>query len=300
VSDPGIRAAALAVDLLLIIALIIWRGARDPSKADEDTVTGASTKLRTAVFKIPKEGWALIVSVAVALSYAVIYLIYFQFYVSFGLRPSDVGLSRTRLLEESIIGIVLTPVRVLRSEWVLVVTVAIAAIIVRTLITLRRTSSDENRFGGRTSSRELRSTFVAAFVIMICVLTVTGTIGLARDLRRLGNDVRKDGHIVVATVRSRGPADIYSPVFDVQAIPVDVSPKKDADMPQMTARCLFYLGESSGEAIIFDVRRELVVRLPTSDYVFTTHPAVVDYEDGRLPAGCASNEGNKADQSDPG
>ena len=50
-------------------------------------------QVASGIAKLPKELTALIVAAVAFVNYSALYYVYFQFYVSFGLRPSDVGLS---------------------------------------------------------------------------------------------------------------------------------------------------------------------------------------------------------------
>ena len=82
-------------------------------------------------------------------------------------------------------------------------------------------------------------------------------------------------------------------MFDFQAIPADVIVGADAVTPPITPGCGLFLGQSDGQAVVFDVRRELIVRIPSADMIIVTHPNVGNYDDERLPPRCLSNEGNQ-------
>lgn len=219
------------------------------------------------------------------LAYAMLYFAYFQFYVSFGLRPSDVGLTRIRLLEESLIGLVLVPFVTVFNRWHLLVVIIALALLVRLAFS-------KIGDGAVPGVRELTATAVVVFMASLLIFVASGYVDLVVRSRELGNEARRDGRVVIADVGRRGG--LYLPYLDVQAVPVDVAIPDSPLHPRLTRGCTFYLGQSDSQAVIVDVRRETVVRLPLDDLQITLHPAVRNYRDERLPSRCASNEGNEA------
>ena len=63
---------------------------------------------------------------------------------------------------------------------------------------------------------------------------------------------------------------------------------------QFTEGCTLYLGASASHAVLYDVRRETVIRVPLLGSILVTHPARVRYNNAFLPEACTSNEGNEA------
>lgn len=210
-------------------------------------------------------------------AYALLYLAYFQFYAPFGLRPSDVGLSRTRLVEESLLGLVLVPYGEVRAHpWALVLVVG-AVVVGRVVWEVSRTRK-------APPHRELAATAVVAVLVFVLSATVGGYVGLVVEARALGDDVRQDGRIVVSWVNRRTV--VYLPYLDVQAIPVEVVGGDAATRPALTPGCTVYLGRADGTAVLLDVPRREVVRLPLDGVTLVFRPALRDHEDERLPRHC--------------
>jgi hypothetical protein len=241
-----------------------------------DSLIKLSQKLRA----LSKEQWALIVAVATVLSYAALYFAYFQFYVSFGLRPADVGLTRLRLLEESLIALLFLPFALILKHWIL----ALVIVTVVAILTI---------LWGRFRKRPWRDSVAALlmiFAITLVPLTLYGYFQLVGDARDRGDAVRRNGEIVVTWVNRR--YSIYLPYLDVQAIPVDVVEPTNLIGPTLISGCILYLGQSDDQAVLYDVRRRTVIRFSVSDVVLVTHPALKNYPGQSLPKRCLAEEGN--------
>lgn len=241
---------------------------------------------------LSKELWALLLTTLIAANYAALYYAYYQFYVSFGLRPADVGLTRLRLLQESLIGVFLSPLTLIERFAVPIMFIAAGALAVRAtywLLRERRTKP----LSARRSVLEAAATIFVAFVAVLVWLVIFAYIDLARYARDLGNSVRRDGHIVVSTVTRGLPT--YRPVADFLAIPADLITKEDAPSAPVTAGCILYLGQTETHVVVFDVRKRLIVRSPVGEVVVVTHPALKEYPGERLPERCLPDVGNRVE-----
>jgi hypothetical protein len=257
--------------------------------ASDDVVAAFVARTWRFVRGRSKEQIAAGVGALGLLSYAALYFAYFQFYVSFGLRPSEVGLSRVRLVEESIIGLVLVPYALARAYVGQLCAAIVGVVVVRAAVRAVRRRS----VVGLRALREHAATALVTAVVLLVVAGGVGYVRLVRDARSLGNEVRREGRIVVSWVNRR--TDIYLPYLDLQAIPVDVVGPEPTAGEAVTDGCALYLGRADGLFVLFDVRRDVVVRLPADGLELTTHPNLRPYTDERLPARCLSDDGNEAE-----
>jgi len=217
-------------------------------------------------------------------AYALLYVVYFQFYTSFGLSPSDVGLTRVRLLEESLIGFLLVPFSWIQENWHWVAFVLAVTVGVRLLLCLTKI------WIGNWFTESL-ATGVVVFVLICATAFAKGYLQSLHDARTLGSDVRKEGFIVTDWVHHR--PDSYYPYLQLRAIPVDVHGAPPDVI--LTSGCTLYLGASDKHVVMFDVRRQTVVRLRVDSVDMTLHPALHNYVDERLPVRCLDDTGNKAE-----
>jgi hypothetical protein len=229
-----------------------------------------------------KEQWALVVVAVPAVSYSLLYFAYFQFYVSLGLRPSDVGLTRLRMLQESLIGLVLVPAGLIVTHALLLLAALICTAVIW-IVVWRFLHEDDVPW------HDVLATLLVVAVGLVALLGIVGYGRLVHDLRSISRDVTRDGRIIVSSVSHRG--DLYWPYLDVQALPVDLAGPGAADLT-VTRGCTLYLGQAEGQAVLLDVRTETIVRAPVADLIIVTHPAVKNYPYEHLPPECASNEGN--------
>lgn len=230
----------------------------------------------------------VMLAVLSVVSYAFQYLIYVQFYSSFGLRPRDVGLDRLRLAEESVIGLITSPYAIARVYAWLIAVVVVVAVVLWSIFLLRT--------GRPLRWPELASTAVVAALACLLVVVAYTYGDLLQDARRLGNEVRSDGRIIVSWMYEVD--DYRLPSLDIVAIPADVRRSDSATEP-VTPGCTLFLGQSLDQAILHDVRRDAVVRVPVDGLDLTTHPALRHYDDERLPEGCTSDEGNRVSARNP-
>ncbi|HVF03836.1 MAG TPA: hypothetical protein VNA20_03265 [Frankiaceae bacterium] len=247
-----------------------------------DLVVRVGRSLRS----LGKEGIAALVALLVTVNYAALYFAYFQFYVSFGLSPGDVGHTRTKLLQESTLGMV---ARLFwASQWRADVVAASLAGTAIVAFVLRRRAGD----GARPRREDVAGTLLVGVVVACAVLLASAYAEAARTARALGNEVRRHGHIVIATVRRPAPADgdgkdpLYLPMLDMRAVPVAVVPKKDTALPALTDGCLLLLGQADDQVVLFDYSRRAVVRIPAGDVSVVTYPALRDFPGERLPVSC--------------
>ena len=91
-------------------------------------------QVTSGIAKLPKELTALIVAAVAFVNYSALYYVYFQFYVSFGLRPSDVGLYHgPRMLQESLLGVLLLPYTLAARHPDRLLAIVLGALLVRLL-----------------------------------------------------------------------------------------------------------------------------------------------------------------------
>ena len=231
-----------------------------------------------------KEQVFAVAALASLSAYALLYFAYFQFYTSFGLHPGDVGLTRVRLLEEALIGLLLVPVSHLQESWIGITQILVIAVVVRLLLMVG------TEFHPGAWLAEVAATVLVGLVIISAWLGGHSYVQLVHEARNLGYDVRRSGQIIVDWVHFR--PNLYYPYLEIRAIPVDVQ-GAPADLT-MTTGCTLYLGQSDKEIAVFDVRRETVIRLPADKVNITLHPALKNYDDERLPVRCQDDSGNKA------
>jgi hypothetical protein len=217
-------------------------------------------------------------------SYAMLYIAYFQFYASFGLRPGDVGLTRVRLLQESTVALVVLPLGRLMMHWRWVAA-GLTVTGVAAVVALAR-----RKCQGRVLLLRLVEVQVTAFLLTLLILAIVGYVAMVYEARSLGAAVGGEGKLISGWVtNTRG---LYLPNLDVQALPVDIIRPADAPPLKFQPECTLYLGQSDSYAVLFDVRQEKVIRLPLDGLTLVTYPGMKPYPGEQLPPACASNEGN--------
>lgn len=279
-----------------------------------------------------KEVIGLLVVFVPAISYSLLYVAYFQFYSFFGLRPADVGLDRTRLLQESLLGPFVFPLGVLVVHWqpALLLLVALAVM------------SAIGGVGNGLGSAALREAPAGAALGLIVIWAASAVYGygyLVVESNRLGREVFEQGRVLPSLVLSDPSSGLYMPLIDVQALSARVTAPDGQDLHLVTspssastptspstatsatasptpapsvasttaasapadttvakerfsADCLIYLGRTETTYVLFDVRYEKVVRIFAEDAVVTVNPRAKNFAGGRLPHRCIDNSGN--------
>lgn len=276
-----------------------------------------------------KEVIGLLVVFVPAISYSLLYVAYFQFYSFFGLRPADVGLDRTRLLQESLLGPFVFPLGVLVVHWqpALLLLVALAVM------------SAIGGVGNGLGSAALREAPAGAALGLIVIWAASAVYGygyLVVESNRLGREVFEQGRVLPSLVLSDPSSGLYMPLIDVQALPARVTAPDGQDLHLVTSPssvstpmapptptsatptpapseasssssapadttavkerfspdCLIYLGRTETTYVLFDVRYEKVVRIFAEDAVVTVNPRAANFARGRLPHRCIDNSGN--------
>ncbi|MBK8076104.1 MAG: hypothetical protein IPK24_11180 [Kineosporiaceae bacterium] len=151
-----------------------------------------------------KEVIGLLVVFVPAISYSLLYVAYFQFYSFFGLRPADVGLDRTRLLQESLLGPFVFPLGVLVVHWqpALLLLVALAVM------------SAIGGVGNGLGSAALREAPAGAALGLIVIWAASAVYGygyLVVESNRLGREVFEQGRVLPSLVLSDPSSGLYMP-----------------------------------------------------------------------------------------
>jgi len=261
--------------------------ARPQSRESRGCFYFAVSWLWNLIRSIPNPVLTLLLGIVVFLNYLALYVVYYQFYVGFGLRPADVGLSKVRLLQESIAGALLFPATAASRHHVYVFTgfclVLAAAVISWLVCAMPR----PHQWMSRVVFRELLACVFLALLASFIVLLADGYRYAGVQANQLGKEVRKDGKIVIAWVWPGGNSDL--PLLDVQAIPADVVATKGSELPELTNGCVLYLGQANAQAILYDVRRQKVALISTADATIAVRPNSEDnnkYPNSALPKNC--------------
>jgi hypothetical protein len=217
-----------------------------------------------------KEQWLGIVALATALSYALLYFGYFQFYAVFGLHPAEVGLDKLHLLQQSLLGPLILPIfLILHAEEnpiALLPLILIFFLVVDAFVYCR-----SRRLDRKATIRELCATALLGVVVGWVVLLASGYYDLVTTSQSMGVEVRKHGMLFPSLVyQGKG---LMVPFLDAQAVAVDVTfTSKDAYQPKLSSGCVIYLGSSDGIAILYDFTTKEVARVNVKDVDLVTHP----------------------------
>jgi hypothetical protein len=203
----------------------------------------------------PIQDWLvklLPVGILGGVAYAVVHLTYVQFYAKFGLLPEEVGIGRTEMLSQALVGPVVA---------VLTYGVFITAVVTAVLAFTRQlTLGSFLRWAGVCAA-------VACLMLFGFMAVRAGQVG-ARAVDQ-GESVR--------TVYLGFPL-VSVPLLDTRALPVSVQWKDTKKTPAALTGgtgCMFYLGQAGDRAVLYDVKHRRVVRFDASDAVILT---------SRLPA----------------
>lgn len=231
------------------------------------------------------KGWLSVAGAVAVVFYAILRLAYVQFYLPLGLRPEDVGLGKTELLTQALVGpavffvlLVLAVIVVLALALVwLVWNMFYVEAIFRLLKPLfakwpKLTSRWQQRSVKqqlRRASRQMRRFFVPLVVVITLASFGWTAYMLYNNAERAGERVKRGQNVHNVAVRI-GPVRI--PLLEVRAAPVTVY-WKSKEVPtyfdDAPVGCLMYIGESGEKVILFNVLDDSVVRFGAGDAVFS-------------------------------
>ena len=151
-----------------------------------------------------REQWLAAVAILTAVSYSALYVAYFQFYVSLGLRPADVGLTKLRLLQESLIALLLLPITrtVFMHPQFLLIALPVTA--VATVLTGRRRG-----FTRAVLAERLAGALLSVTLLVGSALGVYGYVRMVYDASMLGDAVASDGYLTPSWTSNLGWPDIW-------------------------------------------------------------------------------------------
>ncbi len=190
------------------------------------------------------------------LFYAVLRTAYSNFYNEAGIEPEDVGLGKTELLAQAVTG-----------------PVVIVLVYSMVYIPLMRwsTKSKKGKATGASAPRYIVRA-VGLAVLAVVVLMFLASHKLTSEMKD-GNAART-GHLNLYFFQL--------PLLQIWALPVDLAPGDDKPLPpELTdTSCMFYLGESEGTGVLYDVKNERAVRFKTDSVIITTsrEPELLDRE----------------------
>jgi hypothetical protein len=193
-------------------------------------------------------------------------------------------------LQESIIGVLLFPIPTAIAHLGWTIAVLVGVLLARALLWIW--PQHHPSLTPVQIIKECGATLVVTALVSYAVLLTWSYGELRTEASQLGKLVRGRG-VILASWVNRGKTE--RPVLDLLALPADIIVKKDAHLPTLTPECVLYLGQADGQAVLFDARQDLLVRLSLSDFTIVTHPRVDSYELDRqnpklhrLTANCSS------------
>lgn len=195
--------------------------------------------------------------------YAMLRLAYVQFYTSLGLLPEDVGIGRTELLAQAIVGPAVIG---------LVYSIILSGVLATVLLSLGRLTVVAFLKCGAAS-------LAVAFLLTFLVVSARAY--------RAGMDVVNSGRSVRTVFLPLGV--LHLPILDIRALPVAVEWKDPSHTPAVLmngTECMFYLGEAGTKSVLYDVRTRTVVRLESADVIVVT-----SREPDHLPERCTDSHG---------
>lgn len=179
--------------------------------------------------------------------YAVLRLAYVQFYSKLGLLPEEVGIGRTEILSQAIVGPIVVGVTY---------SVFLAALLSVTLLIMRvLTWRTLLQWGGLALATAFLATFALIYVQADHV--ATSVVEDGKSVRTIFLDLRL----------------VRVPLLDVRALPVSVE-WKDPDNVPLALRdgtdCMFYVGQGDDTAILYSVKTRRAIRFRVTDAVILT------------------------------
>jgi hypothetical protein len=171
-------------------------------------------------------------AIAAAVAYGLLYVAYEQFYRRFGISPADVGIGKTELLSQSIVG----PVLLLVLSILVTIIFLTMALAIPTLMDLP--SRKRGQHMKASFDRALRTIEGIRLRRLLVVVVALWTIGLTLRLMitssEFGSDVVRRGERI-----NTNHLDVWLfqlPLLDIRAIPVEVVWHKAASQPAQLRR----------------------------------------------------------------
>jgi hypothetical protein len=266
--------------------------AREQNVADlEGSVPSTTQALNAASDEEPTtsiiarvgKGLVPTLGVLTAVTYALLRGAYVQFYYGFNVTPEEVGLGKTELLSQALVG----PTLIFLTVLVLVTLFDFLVTTVEVLGTslwgriLGRQDSAEQDDPSLTSSLAKsvsggRLLVIASFIIAYLVLS------LYSQAQSAVRDVVNRGVTITDVHAALGRFAI--PLLNIVAYSATVEWKEKEKTPALIrerANCVLYLGKSNGTTIVYNVGSQKTIRFPSDDAVVSVEPTVV-----RLERGC--------------
>jgi hypothetical protein len=210
-----------------------------------------------------------------AVLYGVLYLAYTQYYSSFGISLDEVGIAKTDLLSEALVGPAVMSLG-LAIYWggFMLLFFALGALVLFLIPPLRRKSSEEDH---GSSAKQIRQTMKEAAKALLYpslgfgILMAISFIFLAALSE--DNRVQEDG----ARVRpvALEVLGLRVPLLDIQAYPASITWKDTNKVPPLfkpnSSGCMMYLGRGGDSTVLYDVNSHHTIRFPSSDAVVEVH-----------------------------
>jgi hypothetical protein len=218
--------------------------------------------------------WLAGLGVLATIVYGILRLAYLQFYYPFGIRPEDVGIDRTEILSQAIVG----PV-VIGFAPAFVTLVGTTAVLLGWRVWRNR----------KPISREfllsIRQELVLPSLLVFLLFIILGLTSTYISAVSLSNKVLDHGEAITNDYFTIGPYAV--PDLEMQVLPVKAEWKDAGQMPaDFSPRangidCFVYLGQSNNVAILYNVKTSMTFRVNLSDVTLR-----LDTYSYRLPDTC--------------
>ena len=240
-----------------------------------------------------------VMTVVAAVTYGVLRLAYFRFYQHLGTTPEDVGIDRTLLLTQAVIGPALFVLWLGVAGFVLGLVLA-AFLNGGDTIRLARAALGRASDETRRARAQLKETVKEGLGIAVGTgfgIALVGLIGgaivtlsaITATASERGEEVAEEA-VAVNIITGEGVGTWFGfefgdypsiPLLEIQAVPATVT-WKDADRTDEGAyfsQCLLYLGDNGDFSVFYGTNTRQIVRVSTADIVLT-----LDGKAERLPA----------------
>jgi hypothetical protein len=199
------------------------------------------------------KGWIAYAGVLAGITYGVLRLAYIQFYFVIGVRPEEVGLGKTEILTQALVG----PLTIASLT-----SLAMMAILLSAMCLTERSSP-------ATVLRSHRRD-ILLYLGMVIVVTLTVVLaGLYLSGVEASRSLRSKGETLTAMYIPMGVVAV--PVLEVQALPVRITWKDEEKEPkafkESNGNCFVYLGQSNSTAVAYNVKSGSTLQFPISDTI---------------------------------
>jgi hypothetical protein len=230
-----------------------------------------------------------VVGLVTGVFYGVLRLAYVQFYLHYGIAPEEVGIDKTDLLSQALVGPIVLVCLIMIYLLVLLLLMVLGSMTYINLFReffgwmqrVRKQRGQKSRQSPepfrweevvkrsvpvlKSATRVTRNlayvAFPASFVAMCVMLYASAVDAGEKGL---------EGEAVSHQTISLG---VDLPLLEVRSIPTEVSWKTEESPRYFSeggyrTRCLLYLGENATTTILFNLYHQEIVRVPSSDAVF--------------------------------